>query len=175
MLTIRSLSAVLKLNISNVWWLMLNQEINPSVNAVQSVILRIKRCPKYIGWMWKVRVSLNGFPFAKLANGEECFRKVPVGSTIDVEVTTFAWRNIWTVHIMDSTLLEFGFSYWGSGFPFRYQNVKLIDYYGCKLLSTGLFSTKSQRIYNWVTGAILLLYIYAAFFTDIMDKHIHLR
>ena len=111
----------------------------------------------------KVLIHIDGVEVAALKNGEEVILPVQANSTIELDLQSPAWHNNYTVGITELAVIEFCFSWFGTGSIFKHNNIRLLRHSGCRITETGSELTPLQKMDNkmsfWFIGILMFFYV----------------
>jgi hypothetical protein len=127
---------------------MQNEEIIIDQNTGNTCNIKLKRKWNLIQCLSGVIVHIDGTRLACINNGEEISIPVNSGSVIELDLQTRSMHNFFTVEIADMPMIEFGFSWFGSGRIFRYYNIKLLSHFGCRITDMRQELSKFQKVEN---------------------------
>lgn len=140
-----------------------NEEIIIVHNPDKVCHLRIKRKWHFIECLSRVIVYINGLETATIKNGEEITIPVPSDSVIELDLQSPALHNYYILEITGIPMIEFSFSWFGSGSFFKYNNIKVRSHFGCRITEKGKEFSQRQKLDNkmsfWFIGILMAAYV----------------
>jgi hypothetical protein len=146
-----------------VWCVMLNEEIIQVSDSEQTCYLRLRRKSALVECLSKVIVNVDGAQVTAMKNGSEYIIPVEKGSTIDLDLQSPAFHNLYKVRIDGDALIEYGFSWFGKGDFFKYNNIRLLKNAGCVIVEESMELTQLQKMDTkmsiWFIGILGIIWM----------------